>query len=108
MSESFSISVGKRHGFGALATIALAGQPERRLTLAEASILASALDAIAEGASPERRIYMSPIASDHDFDASAGPEGIVVVLEGRADLRLDWRETRALALALKAAAERAP
>jgi hypothetical protein len=103
MSGSFSLVVGKHRAFGALTTINLAGQPERRLTFEEAAILSRALEAVARGRSAERQIYMSPIASDHDFDARIEAKGIVVIHAGFADAFLDWPETLELALALKAA-----
>jgi hypothetical protein len=103
MSGSFNLVVGKHRAFGALTTINLAGQPERRLTFEKAAVLSRALEAVARGQSAERQIYMSPIASDHDFDARIEREGIVVIHAGFADAFLDWRETLELALALKAA-----
>lgn len=101
MSEKFNLVVKANAAFGALATLTLATQPPRRFTAQEAAIVARALDAVATGASPEKQIYMSPIASDHDFEARVEPEGVVVTTPGGADVTLNWDETLALAAALK-------
>ncbi|MGJ0505551.1 MAG: hypothetical protein ACR652_00150 [Methylocystis sp.] len=106
-TSAFELSACQRRGFGALTTLRLRGQPDRRLTLQEASILARALAALAGGRSREPHIYMSPIASDQDFEARARADGIVIVAEGHAGVTLDWTETRALAEALRTLAESA-
>lgn len=103
MSENFSLVVDRHGAFGVLATLRLAAQPARRFTLQEAAIVARALKAVAQGASDERQIFMSPIASDHDFEASVGQDGIVVRAEGCAEARLAWPETLALAEQLRQA-----
>ncbi|MDJ0449580.1 hypothetical protein [Methylocystis sp. JR02] len=103
MSESFSLVVDRHHAFGVLATLRLAAQPARRFTLQEAAIVARALKAVAQGASDERQIFMSPIASDHDFEASVEQDGIVVRAEGCVEARLAWPETLALAEQLRQA-----
>lgn len=97
MSESFSLIVDRHGAFGVLATLRIAAHPARRFTLQEAAIVARALKAVAQGASDERQIYMSPIASVHDFDASIERDGVVLRAEGSADARLSWPETLALA-----------
>lgn len=97
MSESFSLVVDRHHAFGVLATLRIAAQPARRFTLQEAAIVARALKAVAQGASDERQIFMSPIASDHDFDASVERDGVILRADGCADARLHWPETLALA-----------
>lgn len=101
MSEKFSLVVKSNAAFGALATLVIAGQPARRFTAQEAAIVARALGAVATGASPEKQIYMSPIASDLDFEARVENDGVVVTAPGRADVALDWSEARTLASALK-------
>lgn len=103
MSEKFSLSVAPHGAFGVLATLTLVGQPARRFTLREASIVAKAVEAVALGASAERQIYMSPIASDQDFDARASREGLTIALAGFPALFLAWPEAAALADALTAA-----
>lgn len=104
MSGQFELTVTPHGAFGALATLRLAGQPLRRFTLREASIVARAI-AVASEASPERQIYMSPIASDHDFDARVQPDGLEVISSTGPALRLSWREAAELAQALHRAAD---
>jgi len=94
------------HGFlGPLIALTLPGQPRRRLTLQEATILSRALDAVAKGASPERQIYMSPVASDCDFEARLVSSSLVVVCEGCADAALSFEEALRLAQGLRQSAE---
>ncbi|HMK88635.1 MAG TPA: hypothetical protein VK446_03250 [Methylocystis sp.] len=100
MSESFTISSTPHAAFGALVALSLPPQPMRRFTREEASIVARALAAVARGASSERQVYMSPIASDQDFDARVGDNGLAVTAEGFSEIALDWTETRMLAEAL--------
>lgn len=105
-TSAFSVSVGVHPVFGALATLRVSGQAERRLTLREALHLSRALDALAAGASPERSIFMSPIASDADFEATASSEGLLVPAPtGGGAFTLPWPAVRALAAALRRAAQ---
>jgi hypothetical protein len=101
MSDKFTLIVTSYAAFGALATLRLPRQPARRFTFAEAAIVARALEAVAQGASAETQIYMSPIASDQDFDARVEQEGVVIVAKGCEEARLGWDESIALAEALK-------
>jgi hypothetical protein len=101
--DKFSLSVDPHGVFGALATLTLAGQPQRRFTLQEASIVAKAIEAVALGGSLEHQIYMSPIASDFDFDARASTEGLTIVCDGFPELFLTWADGSELADALKEA-----
>lgn len=96
MSEKFSLVVAPHKAFGALATLTVSGQPPRRFTKQEALIVSRALDAVATGASPERQIYMSPIASDLDFDAQVEAAGVSIG-SAAAAVRLNWPETLAMA-----------
>ena len=100
MSQSFTLAVTPHTVFGALATITIPGQPVRRFTRQEAAIVARALDAVTQKKSSEQQIYMTPIASDHDFEALVGVAGIIVASAGCAEVALDWDETRSLAQAL--------
>jgi hypothetical protein len=100
MSQIVEVAAAEHRVFGALVTIRVGAQPQRRLTRDEAAILSRALDAVATGASVERQIFMSPIASDHDFDALAQDDGLAVRAEGFSDVLLDWTQTRTLAAAL--------
>jgi hypothetical protein len=106
MSQIFELAASKHRAFVALATLRLPGQPPRRFTKEESAILSRALESVANGDRRTQQIYMSPIASDHDFDARVEESGIVVSLEGHANIKLDWREARALGEALSAFASR--
>ncbi|MBA3022408.1 MAG: hypothetical protein FP821_00745 [Sideroxydans sp.] len=75
---------------------------ELRLTPAEASSLSLALVAVSRGISPEREIYMSPIASDDAFVGTAQESGMHVALRA-GDLVMDWNGVESLAAALAAA-----
>jgi hypothetical protein len=97
MSQNLTLAETPHGAFGTLATLKIAGQPVRRFTREESAIVARALNAVADGASSERHIYMSPIASDCDFVAQVEPEGIALCCEDCAAARLDWAETRELA-----------
>lgn len=106
MSEKFSLSVDAHRAFGALATLRLAGQAERRFTRAEAGHVARALEALAAGVAREHGVFMSPIASDADFEAGATSDGLLVASpSGGVGLAFDWSEVAALAAALRRAAE---
>jgi len=97
MPESFSLILTPHAAFGTLAALVLPNQPVRRFTREEAAIVARALNAVAAGASSERQIYMSPIASDHDFEARVGADGIFVADGNGGEAPLDWAQTRLLA-----------
>ncbi len=102
MSQLFELVASEHRSFVVLASLRLPGHPLRRFTKEEAAILSRALDAVATGDRVQQQIYMSPIASDHDFDARVEHSGILVSSEGQADVELDWREARALAEQLRA------
>lgn len=101
MSEKFNLVTKSNAAFGMLAILNVVGQPSRRFTAQESEIVARALDAVATGASAEKQIYMSPIASDHDFEARVESTGVVVTAHDCADAALDWDDMLALAEALK-------
>ncbi|MBG0809680.1 hypothetical protein IY145_09850 [Methylosinus sp. H3A] len=100
MSQMVEVAAAEHRHFGALVTIRVGEQPARRLTPNEAGILSRALAAVANGASAEKQIFMSPIASDHEFEAFAQDDGVAVKAPGCPDIFLDWTQTRALAEAL--------
>lgn len=101
MSQRFELVASTHRSFVALATLRLPGHPLRRFTKEEAAVLSRALDSVAKGDRGEQQIYMSPIASDHDFDARVEQSGVVLSSEGHGDVRLDWSEARALAEQLR-------
>ena len=73
-----------------------------RLTPAEASSLSFALLAVREGISPEREIYMSPIASDAAFVGTVQDNGMSIATPA-GEIELDWSEVGALAESLAVA-----
>jgi hypothetical protein len=105
MTQVFSLAAARHRAMGEVIVLAVSGQPERRFTRQEALTVSRALEAVADGQSAERQIYMSPIASDHDFEALAEEEGLAVTSPGRDAARLDWDQTRTLAQQLRAFAE---
>lgn len=106
MAQIFELVASSNRTFVVLATLSFPGHPPRRFTKEEAAILSRALDAVASGDRREQHIYMSPIASDDDFEANVEENGILISSLGREDVRLDWSETRSLAQSLKEFASR--
>ncbi len=102
MSSLFSLTETQHGAFGVLAILDVCGQPQRRFTRQEATILSRALNAVAQGTSAERLIYMSPIAGDHDFEAQADKTGIFLDSDGCVSMRLDWNCVEALSNLLEA------
>lgn len=96
MSQIVEVAAAEHRLFGALVTIRIGAQPPRRLTPNEAGILSRALAAVASGASAERQIFMSPIASDHEFEATAVDQGLSVCAPGYGEVFLDWPQVQAL------------
>ena len=108
MTQPFLVEAVTHRFLGPLIALSLPGQPRRLLTLQEAAILSRALAAVAKGASPERQIYMSPVASDCDFEARVVSSGIVVVWEEGAEAPPSFEEALRLAKALEDATEASP
>ncbi len=67
-----------------------------RLTAVEASSLSFALVAVRDGISPEREIYMSPIASDLAFVGTVRDHGMSIAMPDGV-LELDWPQVSLLA-----------
>lgn len=99
-AHHFTVSIMAHRAFGGLVTLAVDNQPLRRLTREESLILGRALAATVAGASVEERIYMSPIASDQDFDATVDREGIVLISNSGEKARFDWSAVVDLAVRL--------
>jgi hypothetical protein len=108
MTEPFLVEPLAHRFLGLMIAITLPGQPRRLFTLQEAAILSRALTSVAQGASPERQIYMSPVASDWDFEARVVPSGLVVVWEECAEAPLSFEEALRLAKELEDATESPP
>ena len=98
----FSVSSTSHRAFGKLVKMQFADDFVLRLTQPEASSLSFALVAVRDGVSPEREIYMSPIASDAAFVGTVRDSGMSIAIPGGA-LELDWRSVGALAESLAAA-----
>lgn len=98
----FEVSRDQHRVFGTLIRVRFTGDFVLRLTPAEASSLSFALIAVRDGISPEREIYMSPIACDNAFAGTVCDSGMSIALPGNA-LELDWPHVGALAQALAAA-----
>jgi len=98
MSEpaSFAVSSVQHRVLGKQIRLQLADDLVLRLTPAEASSLSFALVAVRNGISPEREIYMSPIASDEGFVGTVLDTGMSIAMpEGT--LELDWARVGKLA-----------
>ncbi|WP_018267413.1 hypothetical protein [Methylosinus sp. LW4] len=100
MSQIVEVAAAEHRHFGALVTIRVGEQPLRRLTPNEAGILSRALAAVANGSSAEKTVFMSPIASDHEFEAQVQDDGVTVKAADGPEIFLDWTQTRILAEAL--------
>ncbi len=100
----FALSLQRHVGFGVLVTLRIEGQPERRLTKQEAAIVARGLNALATGAAKERKIFMSPIASDYDLDVSSIDDRLVVSLDGAPSAAFSRADAFALIAELQQAA----
>lgn len=101
MPESFSFEVSRTQHrvLGQQIRLQLAQDFELRFTPAEASSISFALVAVRDGGSPEREIYMSPIASDVAFVGTVGDAGISIAL-ATGSLDLDWDGVSVLARSL--------
>ncbi len=73
-----------------------------KFTPAEASSLSFALVAVRDGISPEREIYMSPVASDAAFAGTVLDHGMSIAMTA-GTLELDWLGVGLLAESLAAA-----
>ncbi len=105
MSQNYALRVIPHKMFGSLAALEIPGQPTRLFTRNEAAVLSRALTVVEGEQNPEQPIYMSPIASDHDFEAQVCEQGVVLILEGWPHVTLDWARTRALARVLASFSE---
>jgi hypothetical protein len=106
MSESlatrFAVSNTQHRAFGKLIRLQLAEDCVLRFTASEASSLSLALVAVRQGISPEREIYMSPIASDAAFIGNVTDAGVNITMPNGV-LKLGWEEVGALAEGLAVA-----
>jgi hypothetical protein len=99
MPLSFQVLQCDHRAFGRLIRLSLDGDTRLDFTPEEAATVSRALTAVREGRSMEREIYMSPIASDHEFSGAVLTEGVRVTIAGRV-AELGWAEVERLALDL--------
>lgn len=98
----FNVSTTTHRALGKLIQLQFGPDFTLRLKPAEASSLSFAFVAVRDGVSPEREIYMSPLASDASFTGLVDEDGITV-MRPDAPLHLNWTEVSTLAAALAAA-----
>ncbi len=98
-SLPFNVSSTQHRVLGKQIRLQFADDFVLRLTTAEASSLSFALVAVRSGISPEREIYMSPIASDEAFIGTVGDSGMSIAVGGGL-IELDWTAVGKLAEAL--------
>ena len=96
MPPSIQVNQAAHRAFGRLIRLTLESDTRLDFTAEEAATVSRALTAFREGWSTEREIYMSPIASDHDFSGTVLAEGVRVTVGGRA-VDLVWNEVDRLA-----------
>jgi hypothetical protein len=102
MTMPFVVTRCQHRAFGSQVKVQFACELALRLTLPEASSLSLALIAVRDGISPEREIYMSPIASDAAFAGTVHDRGISVATSDGA-IELDWPQVGLLAEAMACA-----
>ncbi len=95
----FAVSSYQHRIFGKQVQLKFAEDFVLRFTPAEASSLSFALVAVRDGISPEREIYMSPIASDAAFVGTVQDNGMSIVTPVGA-IELDWSKVGVLAESL--------
>lgn len=98
----FAVSSSQHRILGKQVTLQFGEDVVLKLTQAEASSLSFALVAVRDGISPEKEIYMSPIASDAAFVGTVRDSGMSVATPAGA-LELDWQHVGLLAESLAAA-----
>lgn len=98
----FAVSTSQHRALGKLVILQFADDLALKLTQAEASSLSFALVAVRDGISPEKEIYMSPIASDAAFVGTVRDSGMSVAMPA-GTLELDWSGVGSLAESLAAA-----
>jgi hypothetical protein len=100
--QLFSVSGTQHRLLGKQVKLQFAHDFVLKFTPAEASSLSFALVAVRTGISPEREIYMSPIASDAAFVGTVQDNGMSIAMPAGA-LDLDWSNVGLLAASLAAA-----
>jgi hypothetical protein len=96
MPPSIQVNHPAHRAFGRLIRLTLDSDTRLDFTTEEAATVSRALTAVREGRSAEREIYMSPIASDHDFTGSVLTDGVRVTI-AECCVDLEWNEVERLA-----------
>jgi hypothetical protein len=99
IKRTFNVSSIQHRNLGKQVRLQLADNFVLKFTQAEASSLSFALVAVRDGVSPEREIYMSPIASDLAFVGDVKKSGMSIAV-GADVVELDWINVGKLAVAL--------
>jgi hypothetical protein len=99
LKQQFSVSSIQHRILGKQIKLQFADDFVLKLTQAEASSLSFALVAVRDGISPEREIYMSPIASDVAFVGTVNDSGMSVST-GNDVIELSWTNVTRLTEAL--------
>jgi|tagenome__1003787_1003787.scaffolds.fasta_scaffold20799777_2 hypothetical protein len=89
MPPSIQVTRSAHRTFGSLIRLTLDSDTRLDFTAEEAATVSRALTAVREARSAEREIYMSPIASDHDFSGTVLADGVQVTVGGRG-VDLGW------------------
>jgi hypothetical protein len=94
--SSSSATTFNHRGLGAMIRLILGDGPSFDLTPLEARTLSRALAAVSSGKSKVDEVYMSPIASDHDFFAKVVGDGLLLEAFSPA-IKLGWEEVGKIA-----------
>lgn len=97
--QCFSVESVQHRVMGQQIRLRFTDDLELRFTPAEASSLSLALVAVRQGISPEREVYMSPIASDEAFVGKVSEVGMSITQRDEA-IELDWLAVEKLASSL--------
>ena len=100
--QCFSVASVQHRVMGQQIRLRFTDDIELRFTPAEASSLSLALVAVSRGISPEREIYMSPIASDDAFNGQVVENGMRISVRDEA-IALDWDAVEKLSAGLATA-----
>jgi hypothetical protein len=96
MPPSIQVNHSAHRAFGRLIRLTLDGDTRLDFTVEEAATVSRALTAVREGRSAEREIYMSPIASDHEFSGAVLADGVRLTIDGCC-VDLAWHDVDRLA-----------
>jgi hypothetical protein len=96
MPPPIQVNHSAHRALGRLIRLTLDSDTRLDFTVEEAATVSRALTAVREGRSAEREIYMSPVASDHEFSGAVLADGLKVTIGGRS-VDLVWDDVDRLA-----------